>query len=593
MNTTAAPNPRPRQGWNTSHWFHLALAVAAIWVYVLGGIAQNRVGALPADFSFDELEWPVQVGNHEADNRDELEARIAAEPIGDAVRVRDAKGTIDRREIVRPAHSPFHDTITRLNGFFFLAVTLLVFAPRAHLVPARDLYWACLLYGLAVMIGGIHAPSGATWPGALLPLARILSLVILPTLMIHIGLTFPRRVALLDRYRWLMPAVAVTGLGLAGWYFATWLEWLDGSGDWTAIEVPRRLNGLFLAVVFGSGVIGVVRGSRSTETAREWEQVKWVLWGIAVGGAPYVFLHALPLALSEAPVISLGVARIFSLVIPLAFSLAVIRHRFLDVDIIIRRSIIYVLLASMMVGIYALIGILVGRRVQETWPLTEPFVPIVATLVAALLFTPTRRGIGLLIDRLFFKIRYTHGQAMTAYQKELRGTTDQQQAADSLARFLSRTLRPDRIAIILRHNDQEFRHGEWPEGQPPTLDLRSDDRVIALPGTTARPEIEGDDFPRRLRESGYILAHQVTSEGHRIGAVALGEKTTGRSYVGEDLRLLAAVTRETSLRVHRLNLEQDFVDEVVARHHMEEMGKFRTQFSLRSISFSISATVGL
>ena len=83
---------------------------------------------------------------------------------------------------------------------------------------------------------------------------------------------------------------------------------------------------------------------------------------------------------------------------------------------------------------------------------------------------------------------------------------------------------------------------------------------------------------RRLRESGYILAHEVTSEGHRIGAVALGEKTTGRSYVGEDLRLLAAVTRETSLRVHRLNLEQDFVDEVVARHHMEEMGKFRTQF---------------
>jgi signal transduction histidine kinase len=575
MTTSTAPNShRTPQGWGGSHWLHLVFAIAASCVYVLGGIAQNQVGALPPGALPDDVEFPLLVDGQEVSSRTELEARVAAKRIGFPVTI----GENGPGLLVEPANSALHNAITRLNGFAFLAVTLLVFAPRAHLVPARDLYWACLLYGLAVMIGGVYAPTGSTWPGALLPLTRIVSLVVLPTLMLHVGLTFPRRRAALDRFRWLMPAIAVVGLALAGWYFASWLAWLEGTGNWEAIELPRRLSGMFLAVIFGAGVIGVIRGSRNTDTEREWEQVKWVLWGIAVGGVPYVFLHALPLAVTGSPVISIGVARLFSLVIPGAFSLAVIRHRFLDVDIIIRRSIIYLLLASLMVGIYSLVGILVGRWVQEEWPATAPFVPVVATLLAALLFQPTRRGIGRLIDRLFFKIRYTHGQALTAFQKELRGTTDQQEAADNLARFLKRTLQTDSIAIRLRHNEEDFVHGSWPEDQSIGFDLRTDDRMIAVPGTTARPEIEGDDFPKRLRSAGFVLAHEITSEGHRVGALTLGEKTTGRSYVAEDLRLLAAVTRETSLRVHRMNLEQDFVDEVVARHQMEEMARFRTDF---------------
>jgi signal transduction histidine kinase len=573
---------RTAAGWTAFHWMHVLLAVAAIALYVLGGIAQSRIGALPDDFPIEDLAYPVWLENHEVSSESELRARAAGQGVGRRVDVRwtdPETGAVLAQSLdtVR-ANAYFHDLVTRLNGFFFLAVTLLVFAPRADMVPARDLYWACLLYGLAVMIGGVYAPAGPAWPGALLPLTRIVSLVVLPTLMLHVGLTFPRRWAILDRWRWLMPAVAMVGLVIASWYFWTWLMWLEQAGSWSAIDLPRRLSSLFLALVFGSGCLGIILGQRSTQEERKREAVKWVLFGIAMGGTPYVFLHALPLAVTGAPLVSLSVARIFSIVIPLTFSLAVVRYKFLDVDIIIRRSLIYVALTSILVGFYVLVGIFLGRRVEEAWPATGPFVPIVATLGSALLFAPTRRGISLVIDRVFFKIRYTHGQALNAFQARLRGTTDQQQAADSLARFLKRTLYPRGIAVALRHDDKVFVSGDWPDDQSPELKLHGDERVVALPATTARPEIEAEDFPRRLRDAGFVLAHELRAEGHRIGAVALGEKRTGRSYVGEDLDLLAAVTRETALRVQRMNLEQDFVDEVVARHHMEEMSRFRTQF---------------
>ena len=80
-----------------------------------------------------------------------------------------------------------------------------------------------------------------------------------------------------------------------------------------------------------------------------------------------------------------------------------------------------------------------------------------------------------------------------------------------------------------------------------------------------------------VEESGG-MAHAIEAEGIRFGHLVLGEKSTGRSYVAEDLDLLAEASRETAICVHRINLKQDFVDEVVARHRVEEMNRFRTQF---------------
>jgi signal transduction histidine kinase len=103
-------------------------------------------------------------------------------------------------------------------------------------------------------------------------------------------------------------------------------------------------------------------------------------------------------------------------------------------------------------------------------------------------------------------------------------------------------------------------------------------RVMAMPGMTARPDIETEGFPASWQNDDYILAHALEAEGIRSGFLLLGEKSTGRRYVAEDLDLLAEACREAAICTHRLNLKQDFVEEVVARHRVEEMNRFRTQF---------------
>ena len=188
-----------RPSLSTSHWLHSAFAVAAISLYILGGIAHTKVSGLPPDFPLDQLSYPVAVGKYTVESEPELLARVAGEPVGYPLLLRSINGPTNVVVVTQRLYTSFHNLVIKINGLFFLAVSLVVFAPRIDKNPARDLFWACLLYGLAITIGGVHQPQGQVWPGALLPMTRIVALAILPTLMLHVGLSFPRRAMILDR----------------------------------------------------------------------------------------------------------------------------------------------------------------------------------------------------------------------------------------------------------------------------------------------------------------------------------------------------------------------------------------------------------
>src|SRR6185436_15420211 len=98
------------------------------------------------------------------------------------------------------------------------------------------------------------------------------------------------------------------------------------------------------------------------ELARERRQAKWVAWGVGVGMLPFVLLYVLPRAFGAPPILTLDVVRLFALAVPSAFAIAVIRHQFMDIDVIIRRSLIYATLAAMLTAIYVAIGLFLGER---------------------------------------------------------------------------------------------------------------------------------------------------------------------------------------------------------------------------------------
>lgn len=126
------------------------------------------------------------------------------------------------------------------------------------------------------------------------------------------------------------------------------------------LAFPAKIADVVLVLQASAGIWFLGVQIKGLELTREKNQAKWVLVGFAVGSSPYVFFRNLVQLIGMDAPFPHHVDRIFELAIPLSFGMAIARYRLLDIDIIIRRGLIYGLLAGAMTVLLLVIGYGIG-----------------------------------------------------------------------------------------------------------------------------------------------------------------------------------------------------------------------------------------
>lgn len=477
-----------------------------------------------------------------------------------------------------PQISTFHLVVLLLEGLIFLAVNLIVFAPRVDRGPVRDLYWCTLLYGMAVMLGAGDIGAGSRrsiwWA---LPAIRIVCLTALPVLFFRMTQTFPRPRRFLERRPRLMRGLwAVAGI-LALWQAVSVFRYLaDPKPAWlSGIALPRLVADVFLILAVGLGSITLYRSGRKLELSRERDQVKWLLWGLAVGAIPAVLLRSLPW-LAGVRAIPPDLDRLFELAIPVAFASAVVRFRFLDIDIIIRRSLIYGALATALASVYLLVGGIAARRLIDRAPQYAAFIQVLAVAVPVVLYAPARRWIEAWVDGTFYKTQREYALAFLAFQDPVRCASSQEEIADLCQTFLVDRLMVKRAVVLARRGDMLDVAGDLAGADPePLLDTMEGNgnprRLLASPGSTSRPDLETEVYPEALSKEGFQLALAIRAEEKSLGAILVGERGSRGRFVEEDLKLLHAVRAEAAAALERVALVQLAAKEAFFHEHAEDL----------------------
>jgi len=134
---------------------------------------------------------------------------------------------------------------------------------------------------------------------------------------------------------------------------------------------------------------------------------------------------------------------------PLACGVAILRYRLYDIDVIIRRTLVYSLLTLILGLIY--IGCIVLSRTLVAPLIGGSEVAIVAsTLVIAALFNPLRRGIQNVIDRRFYRRKYDAAKVLAAFGTTARDETDLSHLTSELLRVVDATMQPEFVGLWLR-----------------------------------------------------------------------------------------------------------------------------------------------
>jgi signal transduction histidine kinase len=180
----------------------------------------------------------------------------------------------------------------------------------------------------------------------------------------------------------------------------------------------------------------VVRGRRGSEEVRQ--QLRWLLFAASLLLASVVLLwvNSLLGLSEEAAVLVMGFVTL--VVLPASMGMAILRHRALDIDLLIRRSLVYgvlwLIIGAVHVGVSVAMGVAAGTRLPVG-------VAVVLTVLATLVFSPARRRLEGVADRWVFGPRSSPPQLLAGLGTALASASEPDEIAANLATTLRAGLR--------------------------------------------------------------------------------------------------------------------------------------------------------
>jgi sigma-B regulation protein RsbU (phosphoserine phosphatase) len=470
---------------------------------------------------------------------------------------------------------------------------------------------------LALMFGGFIAiPIYGESLAGLAPALRVFAMAyraifntMVSPLFYFFFAVFPARSPLDRRLPWLKWIFLVLGAGLiflllqeADLLPVLYLGKAAGS------HTERIFISAFLYGLLGLGLLSLLCNALSTTTQEARRKIRVIFWGTMVGvvpaalalGASDFFGFHMPLLLATAIVILLWL-------FPLSFAYAVVKHRVLEVPVLLRRGMRYllvqrgftILLSLSSIGVTLLFALFFSRYLER---LTQAAMPGGIALGTGfgilLLWTGARvhKGVGEKIDRAFFRNAYDARNILQDLAEKTLTASDRQELAALLEHHLKQAFQPCSFAVYLETKDNQLSAlgGDVsPElktisrAQPLLARLALHAQKYRDAGGACTYEISGDS---RAEEQGPFLLAPLQPDclvpilgrdGRIAGLLVLGSRLSEESYSKEDQHLLTSVASQTGVALESIRLAEEIAERMDAERRVAQEMEFARQVQAR------------
>jgi hypothetical protein len=366
--------------------------------------------------------------------------------------------------LLRPADMSALDDLGLSPGFYAsYQIGIELVAALLFLGPALLLYWrradsfmaqlaAAAFVGLNVnLMTESSSALARVYPQVAVLTAALQGVSVL--LLAWLLFTFPNG-RLVPAWAWVLtlPLLAVLVFNL---FFRPTVE----SGSSLRVIVV-----LSLLASFVSGVAAQIYRYHFHSTAPERQQTKWVLFGLAGMGANIV-LWTLAIEILLPPpgpsrlavyLIVVGMTALLIAMLPAALTIAILRFRLWDIDLIVRRTLVYSVITATLALVYfgavitlqSLLRFLTGQTQSQV-------VIVLSTLLIAALFVPVRRRWQEAIDRRFYRQRYDAAQVLENFGASLRDEVELDPLVSRLVNTVDETMQPESLSLWLREHSED------------------------------------------------------------------------------------------------------------------------------------------
>ena len=330
-------------------------------------------------------------------------------------------------------------TIIRLlTSFIQLGFAIFIFFRKP-----RDPSAGALLLILFVFTGSIVSDtipfSYTNWidPGAALlrgSLSWIWLVGVFPFAILRFAMTFPKPKPVFNRYPWL--PLAAGGIGMA----------------LLLINPDSPLSWFWFVFSFLAAVGILVHSAFTMRDAVSRAQIRWGVGGVLIGFgtlATMFLLNTVQLVVIPVSVFDMVMSAVF-MVMVVMISIAILRYRLFDIDVIIRKTLQYTILSGILVLIYFGSVILLQSLTENLFGEQSPLVIVLSTLAIAALFNPLRIRIQDFIDQRFYRKKYDAEQALAQFAATARDEVELDMLTDALLGVVDETVQPEHVSLWVK-----------------------------------------------------------------------------------------------------------------------------------------------
>jgi hypothetical protein len=221
-------------------------------------------------------------------------------------------------------------------------------------------------------------------------------------------------------------------------------------------------NVIFFTILLGGSSLAQIYRYRYVSTPIQRQQTKWVVLGTGLAVVVLIVGVLLPaiafpelrqpgLPALQMRFYAVTVTLFFTIpVFPVTMAIAILRYRLWDIDLIIRRTLVYSLLTGFLALVYFSGVTLLQSIFSAVSGQQSPAALVLSTLGIAALFNPLRGRVQDFIDRRFYRQKYDAEKALAEFAAAARQETDLEHLTHQLTKTVQETVQPTETSVWVR-----------------------------------------------------------------------------------------------------------------------------------------------
>lgn len=409
-------------------------------------------------------------------------------------------------------------------------------------------------------------------------------------LFIHFCLRYPVRSSLFDKKRWqtlllYVPAAVVSLVlvffGLAPHVLPTSIGLTINQFAAAATLLPRIDTFLLFHFSIGVGIgasILIWRFMRNRQALVR-QRLKWAIWGTLIAVIPILAIQlARRFVYLPEDTLTVALTTLPLALIPLSFGHSVVRYRLMDVDVVVRRAVVYAMTTvaiAMMIGAVALLLVYfaVSSNLSPTEIALRALIAVIAMAAIVMLSEPLKKFLQERADRYFYGERYDLRQGLLDFGRTLSATTAFEPLLDSLTGRLKQVLDVEKIAVFVEDENAPgtFRVAKS-VGLSEKYRIPAEFRDIIRQRSAIRGIVRADEFD--IQETDDVSSNgngngkfPVRQELHyyvpcvarskMVAVIGMGRASDGSLLSSEDVEILKTLSGYIAVAIENSRLYQE------------------------------------